>query len=268
MSDTLTAICAQKRLRIAARKTELSLSDVDAFARKASPVRGFAKALTAKVNAGQFALIAEIKKASPSAGLIRADFDPRALAKAYQRGGAACLSVLTEEASFQGRDEDLTAARAATALPVLRKDFMLDPYQVAEARAINADAVLIIMAAVDDALAAELEAAALHYGMDAILEVHDEAELARALKLKSPLIGVNNRNLKTLVTDLAVTERLAALLPENRVLIAESGLKSVTDLKRLSRVGARRFLIGEALMKQPDVEAATRAILGLEVARA
>ncbi|MSO97833.1 MAG: indole-3-glycerol phosphate synthase TrpC [Rhodospirillaceae bacterium] len=268
MSDTLAAICAQKRLRIAARKRELTQSDVEAFARRASPVRGFATALAAKVTAGQYALIAEIKKASPSAGLIRADFDPPALARAYERAGAACLSVLTEEDNFQGRDEFLTAARAATKLPALRKDFMLDPYQVAEARAINADCILIIIAAVDDAIAAELEAAAIQFGMDVIIEVHDEAELARALKLKSQLIGVNNRNLKTLATDLATTERLAALIPKDRVLIAESGLKGPADLARMERVGAKCFLIGESLMKQADVELATRAILSKAPAHA
>jgi len=268
MSDTLAAICAQKRIRVAERKRELSMSDVEAFARKAKPVRGFAKALTAKVSAGQYALIAEIKKASPSAGLIRADFDPPILAQLYERGGAACLSVLTEEDYFQGRDEYVNAARNVTSLPVLRKDFLLEPYQIAEARAINADCILIILAAVDDAMAAELEAAAYHYGMDAIIEVHDAPEFERAMKLKSPLIGVNNRNLKTLVTDLATTEQLAKLLPKDRVLIAESGLKTTADMARMDRVGAKRFLIGESLMKQADVEAATRAILAPEKAHA
>ncbi|MDX2142405.1 MAG: indole-3-glycerol phosphate synthase TrpC [Rhodospirillaceae bacterium] len=268
MSDTLAVICARKMLRVAQRKHEMTLSDVEAFARKASPVRGFAKALAAKANAGHYALIAEVKKASPSAGLIRADFEPRALAQAYERGGAACLSVLTEEDYFQGADQDLTNARSATSLPALRKDFMLDTYQVAESRAINADCILIILAAVDDALAAELEAAAFHYGMDVIIEVHDEAEFDRAMKLKSPLIGVNNRDLKTLQTDLATTERLAKRLPKDRVLIAESGLKSPADLARMQRCGAMRFLIGEALMRQANVELATRAILSMEPAHA
>jgi indole-3-glycerol phosphate synthase len=268
MSDTLAVICARKMLRIAQRKHEMSLSDVEAFARKASPVRGFAKALAARVNAGHYALIAEVKKASPSAGLIRADFDPRAIAAAYQRGGATCLSVLTEEDYFQGADQDLTAARSASGLPALRKDFLLDTYQVAEARAINADCILIILAAVDDTLAGELEAAAFHYGMDAIIEVHDEAEFDRAMKLKSPLIGVNNRDLKTLKTDLATTERLAKRLPKDRVLIAESGLKTPADLMRMGRCGARRFLIGEALMRQANIELATRALLTTEPAHA
>jgi indole-3-glycerol phosphate synthase len=268
MSDTLQAICAQKRIQVAARKRELTMSDVEAFARKAPAVRGFAKALAAKVSAGQYALIAEIKKASPSAGLIRADFDPSVLAQLYERGGAACLSVLTEVDNFAGRDEYVNEARNVTSLPVLRKDFMLEPYQVAEARAIRADCILIIMAAVDDAMAADLEAAATHYNMDAIIEVHDAPELERALKLKSSLIGVNNRNLKTLVTDLATTEHLAKLLPKDRVLIAESGLKTPADLARMARVGAKRFLIGESLMKQADVEAATRAILAPEKAHA
>lgn len=261
MSDTLEKICAQKRISVEARKRELTLSDVDKFARRASPVRGFAKALSAKVAAGEYALIAEIKKASPSAGLIRADFDPPRLAQAYELGGAACLSVLTEEANFQGADTFLVAARAATLLPTLRKDFMLDPYQVIEARAINTDCILIILAAVDDTLAAELESTALQYNMDVIIEVHDAAEFERAMKLKSSLIGVNNRNLKTLVTDLTTTEQLAKLLPANRVLIAESGLKSPADLARMARAGAKRFLIGESLMRQADVELATRALL-------
>jgi indole-3-glycerol phosphate synthase len=268
MSDTLQAICDLRRKRVTQRKAELSLADVEAFARKAGPVRPFAKALQAKVDAGQYALIAEIKKASPSAGLIRADFNPSILAQLYERGGAACLSVLTEEDHFQGRDEYVNSARLVTSLPILRKDFMVDTYQVAEARAIRADCILIILAAVDDKLAADLEAAATHYGMDAILEVHDAPELDRALKLKSPLIGVNNRNLKTLVTDLATTEQLARLIPKDRVLIAESGLKSNVDLARMAKVGAKRFLIGESLMKQADVEAATRAILGAELAHA
>lgn len=268
MSDTLAKICALKRERVAARQKTSPFSAVDAKARAAGAVRGFAKALADKVNAGAYALIAEIKKASPSAGLIRADFDPPSLAKSYERGGAACLSVLTEEDHFQGRDEYVTAARAATSLPVLRKDFMLDTYQVAEARAMGADCILIILAAVDDTLAAELEAAALNYHLDVIIEVHDAPEFERAMKLSSTLIGVNNRNLKTLITDLAVTEQLARLLPAGRVLIAESGLKTPADMARMARAGAKRFLIGESLMKQPDVEAATRAILTPEITHA
>lgn len=268
MTDILAAICKIKRERVNKRIRAMPLDQVEAFAKRASPVRGFAKALAAKADAGSYALIAEIKKASPSAGLIRPDFDPPALARAYARAGAACLSVLTEEDHFHGRDEYLTAARATTTLPALRKDFMLDPYQVAEARAINADAILIIMAAVDDGLAAELEAAAVQFGMDVLVEVHDAPELKRALKLKSPLIGVNNRNLKTLKTDLATTEALAKLLPKGRVLIAESGLKSPADLARMAKAGAKRFLIGESLMREADVEAATRAILSKEPAHA
>ncbi|MBL8642647.1 MAG: indole-3-glycerol phosphate synthase TrpC [Rhodospirillaceae bacterium] len=266
MSDTLRDICRIKLERVKARQASVPLSSVEAKAKSASPVRGFGKALQAKVDAGQYALIAEIKKASPSAGLIRADFDPPALAAAYARAGAACLSVLTEEDHFQGSDAAMVAAREACTLPVLRKDFMLEPYQVVEARALGADCILIIMAAVDDTLAAELERTAFEHGMDALVEVHDEPEFDRALKLKSPLIGVNNRNLRTLKTDLATTEALAKHLPTGRVLIAESGLKTPADLARMARAGAKRFLIGESLMKQADVEAATRAILTKEPA--
>ena len=260
MTNVLTEIAARKRERVAARKHATSLSDVMRAAKDAPPVRSFGAALAAKAANG-YALIAEIKKASPSAGLIRADFDPAAIARAYERAGAACLSVLTEEDSFQGRDEHLRAARAATALPALRKDFMLEPFQVYEARAIGADCILLILALLSDEQAADLEMSARDAGLDVLIEVHDEAELDRALKLKSPLIGVNNRNLKTLAIDLAVTERLAARLPADRVLVCESGLKTPADLARMARTGARRFLIGESLMRQDDVEAATRAIL-------
>lgn len=268
MSDTLKTICDLKLEHVAARKRSVTLAEVETKARSASPVRGFAKALSTKVNAGDYALIAEIKKASPSAGLIRPNFDPAGLAKAYERAGAACLSVLTEEDHFKGCDAFLVAARNATAIPVLRKDFMLDPYQIIEARALGADCILIIMAAVDDGLAAELEATAFHWGLDTIVEVHDAPEFERAMKLKSPLIGVNNRNLRTLKTDLATTEDLAKLLPPDRVLIAESGLKTPADMARMAKVGAKRFLIGESLMRQTDVEAATRAILTKEPAHA
>ncbi len=268
MNDVLAEICADKRIAVAERKTRAPLADVERAAKAASPVRGFAAALSAKADKGQYGLIAEIKKASPSAGLIRPDFAPADLARAYSNAGAACLSVLTEEKHFQGSDDYLKTARAAVNLPVIRKDFMLEPYQVAEARAIGADCILLILAALDDAQAAELEATAEQFNLEVLIEVHDEAEFARAMKLKSPLIGVNNRNLKTLKTDLAVTERLAAMLPKDRVLVSESGLKTAADLARMARCGARRFLIGESLMRQQDVEAATRALLTPERAHA
>lgn len=268
MSDVLVKICDDKRVAVAKRKQQTPLAEVERRAKAAAPARGFAAALTAKIERGQYALIAEIKKASPSAGLIRADFDPASLARAYENAGAACLSVLTEEDHFQGSDAHLQQARAAVSLPVIRKDFMLEPYQIAEARALGADCILLIMAALSDEQAAELESTATQFGLDVLIEVHDEAELARALKLKSPLLGVNNRNLKTLVTDLATTERLATLVPKDRVLVAESGLKTPADLSRMARGGARRFLIGESLLRHQDVEAATRALLTPERADA
>ena len=270
MSDILAEICAAKQRLVAEAKQRRPLAELQGLAAAQSPPRGFAAALSRAAAAG-YGLIAEIKKASPSAGLIRPDFDPPSLAQAYAAGGAACLSVLTDAPFFQGRDDFLTAARQAVALPVLRKDFMVDPWQIAESRALGADCVLLILAALSDAEAAEMEAMAQAFGMDVLVEVHDESELERALALASPLLGVNNRNLKTMQTDLAVTERLAARLAGDdrgagRVLVAESGLKSPADLARMARAGARRFLIGESLMRQPDVTAATRALLATPLA--
>ena len=262
MIDMLTEICDTKRGEVASRKTLTSLSQLDALAAQQTAPRGFEAALRAKATTG-FALIAEIKKASPSKGLIRAQFEPAAHAAAYQQGGAACLSVLTDAPYFQGHEDYLIAARAACDLPVLRKDFMVDPWQVAEARSIGADAILIIVAALDDAQMAEIESAARERRMDVLVEVHNEAEMDRAARLKSRLIGVNNRDLKRFVTDLATTERLAPLAPKGTLLVSESGINSHADLQRLSRSGIRTFLVGESLMRQDNIADATRALLNV-----
>ncbi|MDE2486583.1 MAG: indole-3-glycerol phosphate synthase TrpC [Alphaproteobacteria bacterium] len=261
MSDILSTIAAYKREEVSARKAQRPQATLEAEAQGASPPRGFRAALERAHAPGRLALIAEVKKASPSRGLIRADFDPPALARAYEAGGAACLSVLTDAPSFQGSEAFLTAARAAVALPCLRKDFLLDPWQVAESRALGADAILVILAMVDDVLAGELMSSARGLGMDALVEVHDEAELDRAAALGADLLGVNNRDLRTFVTDLAVTERLAARAPNDALLVTESGIFTAADVARLEEAGAKAMLVGESLMRQADVAAATRALL-------
>lgn len=260
--DILASIADYKRVEVAARRAGASLAGLEALAIEAGPPRGFRAALERASLPGALALIAEIKKASPSRGLIRADFDPAALARAYDAGGAAGLSVLTDGPSFQGADADLVAARTDSPLPCLRKEFLIDPWQVAESRALGADAVLVILSLVDDSLAADLLAEAARLGMDALVETHDEAEVDRAARLGARLIGVNNRDLHTFRTDLAVTERLAEKIPANALLVTESGIFTPADGARLARAGARVMLVGEALMRQVDVAAATRALLG------
>jgi indole-3-glycerol phosphate synthase len=263
MRDVLAEICAEKRAHVARAKAARSEAALLAGIAGAPPVRPFAAALERHLAQGRYSLIAEIKKASPSAGLIRADFDPPALARAYEAGGASCLSVLTDAPYFQGSDDDLDAARVAVALPVLRKDFILDPYQVVESRRIGADCILLIMAALSDAEATELAAAAAELGLDVLAEIHDRAELDRALRLGVRLVGINNRNLKTLQTDLRTAETLAPEVPPDRIVVAESGIRRTEDLARLAAAGARCFLVGETLMREPDVTAATRRLLDI-----
>ena len=261
MSDVLAKIAAYKREEVTTRKAARTLNDLKSAARAQNPPRGFRQALIGAHAPGHLAMIAEIKKASPSKGLIRADFDPPNLARAYEAGGAACLSVLTDAPSFQGADAYLTAAREAVALPCLRKEFLVDVWQVAESRALGADAILVILAMVNDILAGELMTAAQAFGMDALIEVHDEAEMARVRALGADLVGINNRDLRTFVTDLAVTERLAPLAPEGALLVTESGVFTSADVARLEATGAQAMLVGESLLRQSDVTAATRALL-------
>jgi indole-3-glycerol phosphate synthase len=261
MADALARILADKRELVAARKRRRPPAELRRAAEAAGPVRGFAAHLEEATAGGGVGLIAEIKRASPSKGVIRPDFDPANLARAYARGGAACLSVLTDGPHFRGDDSHLEAVRAAAPLPVLRKDFMLDPYQIFESRALGADAVLLILAALDDAEARELERTAAALGMDVLAEAHDRRELERALRLDARLIGINNRDLKTLAVDMATTEALAPLVPAGRIVVGESGIETAGDLARMAAAGARCVLVGESLMRASDVEAATRALL-------
>ncbi len=265
MSNVLKKICEEKRSHLVNKRRERPFSAVVSDARLADPPRGFAAALRASLDSGKYGLIAEIKKASPSKGLIRDDFNPPSLALAYAAGGASCVSVLTDTPYFQGDDKHLVAARTAIDLPVLRKDFMLDAYQIAESRSLGADCILLIMAALEDTLAHEMAESALEWGMDVLVEVHDKNELERALRLPTELIGVNNRNLKTLEVDISMTEVLADVVPEDRILISESGLYTPADLSRMASSGANCFLVGESLMRQTDVENATRLLLAREI---
>ncbi|MDB5483379.1 MAG: Indole-3-glycerol phosphate synthase [Caulobacteraceae bacterium] len=259
--DILADIAAYKREEVAARRAALTAADLADRIAAAPPPRGFREALLAARAPGRLPLIAEIKKASPSKGLIRADFDPPAIARAYAQGGATCLSVLTDGPSFQGRDENIALARNSTALPALRKDFLVDPWQVGESRALGADAILVILAMVDDSLAADLMRAAAGLGMDVLVEAHDEGEIGRATALGADMIGINNRDLRTFETDLAVTERLAAKIPASALIVTESGIFGPADAARLDRAGAGAMLVGESLMRQADVAGATRALL-------
>jgi indole-3-glycerol phosphate synthase len=268
VNDHLNRICASKRQHVAERKVKAPLGALERRAKSQAAPLGFRARLAEQAAAGRYGLICEIKKASPSAGLIRPDFDPSALARAYRDGGATCLSVLTDTPYFQGRDEDLIAAKAACGLPVLRKDFIVDPYQVAESRSLGADCLLLILAAVENKLAMEIEEAAISHSMDVLIEVHDIVELERALRLRSRLIGINNRNLRSLKTDISTSEKLAAELPPGSLAVAESGLGTPADLARLAAAGVRCFLIGESLLRQADVAAATRRLIASAGSRA